>query len=117
MVRHEWSDPLPLLNSGPFLRKAGWFRTVLPLGCGRCVHLVVVHQGANHDPLALAETGLLFDAVVGELAAVAGCQPRLIVGDFKVAPNLISCLLIGIGMGSGLISKKFGQPLLGGHLG
>ena len=64
-------------------------RTFLPLGGGRCVHLVVVHgyQGASHDLDALAGTGLLFDAVLGELAPVAGCQPWLIVGDLNVEPN------------------------------
>ena len=44
-------------------------------------------------------TGLLFDAVLGELALVFGCQPRLIVGDFNVEPNLIPCMLKGIGLG------------------
>ena len=35
-----------------------------------------------NDPEALAKTGLGFDAVLGEMEAVVGCQPRLIVGDF-----------------------------------
>ena len=38
----------------------------------------------------------LFDAVLGELAAAAGCHPRLIIGDFNVEPNPIPSLLKGI---------------------
>ena len=53
------------------------------------MHIVVVYgyQGAGHDTEALATKGLLFDAVLGELAAVAGCQPRLIVVDFNAEPR------------------------------
>ena len=46
--------------------------------------------------VALAGTELLFDAVLGEFAAVACCQPRLIIGDFNVEPKLIPCLMKGI---------------------
>ena len=74
-------------------------RTVLPLGCGPCVHLVVGYQASSHDLEARAKTGLLFDAVMGGLAPVAGCQTRLIVGDFDVEPNLILCLSKVIGSG------------------
>ena len=54
------------------------------------------YHGACHDSEALAETGFLFDAVLGELAAVAGCQPMLIVGEFNVEANQILCWLKGI---------------------
>ena len=55
------------------------------------LHLVGTfgYQGASHDPEAPAETRLLFDAVLGEHAAAAGCQPRPIIGNFSVEPNPI----------------------------
>ena len=45
--------------------------------------IVVVNgfQRASHDSEALAETGHSSDAVLGELAAVAGGQRKLIIGD------------------------------------
>ena len=59
--------------------------------------IVVVNgsQRASHDSEALAETGHSSDAVLGELAAVAGGQPKLIIGDVHVDSNLIPCLLHG----------------------
>ena len=54
------------------------------------------YPGASRDPEALATTGLSFDAVLGELAAVAGCQPKLTIGDINVEPSLSPCLLKGI---------------------
>ena len=50
------------------------------------MHLVVVYGylGASRDPEALAETLLLFDAVLEELAPGAGCQPGLFVGNFTM---------------------------------
>ena len=57
------------------------------------------YPGASRDPEALATTGLSFDGVLGELAAVAGCQPKLTIGDLNVEPSLSPCLLKGIRSG------------------
>ena len=67
-------------------------RAVLLLNQGRCV-VVYGCQEASHDPEALAKTGHLSDAMLGELAGVACGQPKFIFGDINVGPNLIPCLL------------------------
>ena len=84
-----------LPSSGPLMRRVGRLGQFCLWVVGRACILLL----ANHDLEARAKTGLLFDAVMGELAAVAGCQTRLIVGDFDVEPNLILCLLKVIGSG------------------
>ena len=87
-----WPRPLlPLLKSGLFFEEGKVVRTVLPLGCGRCMHLVVVYgyQGASHDPDALANTGLLFDGVLEGAGCCCWGQLWLIVGVFNVQLNLI----------------------------
>ena len=68
-------------------------RCLLPLGCGRIMHLVVLYgyQGADCDAKQLALTEQLLDAALGELGVVARGQPCLIVGDFNVEPTKIPC--------------------------
>ena len=74
---------------------------VLPLGNGRLMHLGVVYgfQRAHEDAEKLSLTDQFFDAVLCELAVVSRGQPCLLVGDFKVEPTKIPCLLKGITAG------------------
>ena len=60
-------------------------RCMLPLGCGRFLHLVVLYgyQGADREAEKLALTDQLLDAAFGELGVVSREQPCLVVGDFK----------------------------------
>ena len=75
--------------------------SVLPLGNGRLLHLVVVHgfQGATDDAEKLCLTEGLFDAVMSELSVVGRGQPCVIAGDFNVEPTKIPCRLKGISAG------------------
>ena len=79
-------------------------RSVLPLGNGLLMHLVVAYgfQGADDDAEKLGLTDQLFDAVMCELAVVSRGQPCVIADDFNVAPTkipCIPCLLKGISAG------------------
>ena len=76
-------------------------RCMLPLGSGRCMHLVVLYgyQGADTDADLFALTEQLLDAAPGELRVVARGQPCLLVGDFNVEPIKIPCLAQGISAG------------------
>ena len=76
-------------------------RCMLPLECGRFLHLVVLHgyQGADREAEKLALTDQLLDAFLGELGVVAREQPCLVVGDFNVEPTKIPCLAKGISAG------------------
>ena len=67
---------------------------MLPLGCGRFLHLVVLYgyQGADADAEQLALTEQLFDAAFGVPGVVAREQPCLVVGDINVEPTKIPCL-------------------------
>ena len=76
-------------------------RSVLPLGGGRLMHLVVVYgfQGASDDSEKLSLTNELIDAVLVELSVVGRGQPCVIAGDFNVEPTKVPCLLKGISAG------------------
>ena len=73
-------------------------RTVIPVGKGRVVHVVVVYgfQGADGDPEKLARTDQLFQAVMCELRVVGDGHPFLLLGDFNIEPFKIPCLAKGI---------------------
>ena len=60
-------------------------RCMVPLGCCRFMHLVVLYgyHGADSSAEKLQLTNQLFEAALGELAVVARGQPCLTVGDFK----------------------------------
>ena len=60
-------------------------RCMLPSGCGRFLHLVVLYgyQGADREAEKLALTDQLLDAAFGELGVVSREQPCLVVGDFN----------------------------------
>ena len=77
------------------------FRCMVPLGCRRFIHLVVLYgyYGAGSSAEKLQLTNQLFEAALGELAVVARRQPCLIVGDFNVEPTKIPCLAKGISAG------------------
>ena len=77
------------------------FRCMVPLGCRRFMHLVVLYgyHGADSSAEKLQLTNQLFEAALGELAVVARGQPSLIVGDFNVEPTKIPCLAKGISAG------------------
>ena len=76
-------------------------RCLVPLGCRRFMHLVVLYGyfGADSSAEKLQLTNQLFEAALGELAVVARGQPCLIVGDFNVEPTKIPCLAKGISAG------------------
>ena len=76
-------------------------RSVLPLGSGLLMHLVVAYgfQGADDDAEKLSLTDQLFDAVMCELAVVSRGQPCVIGGDFNKEPTKVPCLLKGISAG------------------
>ena len=76
-------------------------RCLVPLGCRRFMHLVVLYgyYGADSSGEKLQLTNQLFEAALGELAVVARGQPCLIVGDFNVEPTKIPCLAKGISAG------------------
>ena len=76
-------------------------RSMLPLGCGRFMHLVVLYgyQGADREAGKLALTDQLLNAAFGELRVVVREQPCLVVGDFNVEPTKIPCLAKGISAG------------------
>ena len=95
---------LPTFATPGFERFFGFGRAVrcmVPLGCRRFMHLVVLygHFGADSCAEKLQLTNQLFEAALGELAVVARGQPCLIVGDFNVEPTKIPCLAIGISAG------------------
>ena len=97
-----WLCPLLLLLDlrGSFgLGRA--VRCLVPIGCGRFTHLVVLYgyHGADSSAERLQLTNQFFEAAVGELAVVARRQPCLIVGDFNVEPTKIPCLAKGISAG------------------
>ena len=76
-------------------------RCLVPLGCRRFMHLVVLYGyfGADSCSEKLQLTNQLFEAALGELAIVAKGQPSLIVGDFNIEPTKIPCLAKGISAG------------------
>ena len=78
-------------------------RRLLPLGCSRFMHQVVLHgyEGADYCAEQLNLTDQLFDAALGELAVVARGQPCLMVGNFNVEPTP-RYLLCGKGVSAGL---------------
>ena len=95
---------LPTFATPGFERFFGLGRAVLclvPLGCRRFMHLVVLYGyfGADSCSEKLQLTNQLFEAALGELAVVARGQPCLIVGDFNVEPTKIPCLAKGISAG------------------
>ena len=76
-------------------------RCMLPLVCGRFLHLVVLcgYQGADREAEKLGLTDQLLDAAFGELGVVAREQPCMVVGGFNVEPTKIPCLATGISAG------------------
>ena len=95
---------LPTFATPGFERFFGLGRAIrflVPLGCGRFMHLVVLcgYHGADSSAERLQLTNQLFEAAMGELAVVARGQPCLIVGDFNVEPTKIPCLAKGISAG------------------
>ena len=95
---------LPTFATPGFERFFGLGRAVrclVPLGCRRFMHLVVLYGyfGADSCAEKLQLTNQLFEAALGELAVVARGQPCLIVGDFNVEPTKIPCLAKGISAG------------------
>ena len=95
---------LPTFATPGFERFFGLGRAVrclVPLGCRRFMHLVVLYGyfGADSSAEKLQLTNQLFEAALGELAVVARGQPCLIVGDFNVEPTKIPCLAKGISAG------------------
>ena len=95
---------LPTFATPGFERFFGLGRAVrcmVPLGCRRFMHLVVLYgyHGADSSAEKLQLTNQLFEAALGELAVVARGQPCLIVGDFNVEPTKIPCLAKGISAG------------------
>ena len=88
---------LPTFATPGFERFFGLGRAVrflVPFGCRRFMHLVVLYGyfGADSCAEKLQVTNQLFEAALGELAVVARGQPCLIVGDFNVEPTKIPCL-------------------------
>ena len=77
-------------------------RTVVPVGMGRIVHVVVVYgfQGADCDPEKLTRTDQLFQAVLCELRVIDEGHLHLVLGDFNIEPSKIPCLAKGISEGS-----------------
>ena len=69
-------------------------RSVISVGSGRVVHVVVVYgfQGADVDREKLARTEQLFQAVMCELRVVGDGHPYLLLGDFNIEPSKIPCL-------------------------
>ena len=95
---------LPTFATPGFERFFGLGRAVrclVPLGCRRFMHLVVLYgyHGADSSAERLQLSNQLFEAALGELAVVARGQPSLIVGDFNVEPTKIPCLAKGISAG------------------
>ena len=95
---------LPTFATPGFERFFGLGRAVrclVPLGCRRFMHLVVLYGyfGADSNAEKLQLTNQLFESALGELAVVARGQPCLIVGDFNVEPTKIPCLAKGISAG------------------
>ena len=87
---------LPTFATPGFQRFFGLGRAVrclVPLGCRRFMHLVVLYGyfGADSCAEKLQLTNQLFEAALG--------QPCLIVGDFNVEPTKIPCLAKGISAG------------------
>ena len=76
-------------------------RCMVPVGCCRFMHLVVLYgyHGADSSAEKLQLTNQLFEAALGELAVVARGQPCLIIGDFNVEPTKSPCLAKGISAG------------------
>ena len=62
-------------------------RSVIPVGDGRVVHVVVVYglQGADGDQEKLTRTEQLFQAVMCELKVVGDGHPFLLFGDFNMS--------------------------------
>ena len=88
---------LPTFATPGFERFFGLGRAVrclVPLGCRRFMHLVVLYGYFGADSCAEK-----FEAALGELAVVARGQPCLIVDDFNVEPTKIPCLAKGISAG------------------
>ena len=95
---------LPTFATPGFQRFFGLGRAVrclVPVGCRRFMHLVVLYGyfGADSCAEKLQLTNQLFEAALGELAVVARGQPCFIVGDFNVEPTKIPCLAKGISAG------------------
>ena len=95
---------LPTIATPGFQRFFGLGRAVrclVPLGCRRFMHLVVLYGyfGADSCSEKLQLTNQLFEAALGELAIVSKGQPSLIVGDFNIEPTKIPCLAKGISAG------------------
>ena len=62
-------------------------RTVIPVGMGRLVHVVVYgFQGADCDPEKLTRTDQLFQAVLCEIRVVDEGHPHLVQGAFNIEP-------------------------------
>ena len=76
-------------------------RCLLPIGGRRFMHLAVLYgiQGSDGDAVQLGLTDQLFNAALGELAAVARGQLVIIVGDFNAEPTKVPCLSKGISAG------------------
>ena len=111
--------PLHLPNLSVFFDCGRAVRCMLPLGCGRFLHLVVLYgyQGAGREAEKLALTDQLLDAALGEPGVVARGQPCLLVGDFNVDPPRSLAWQKGSRLGSGLPLKLLGPWLLVGSLG
>ena len=76
---------LPTFATPGFERFFGLGRAVrcmVPWGCRRFMHLVVLYgyHGADSSAEKLQLTNQLFEAALGELAVVAWGQPCLLVG-------------------------------------
>ena len=106
-------QPLLLRSLSVFFDCGRVVRCVLPFGCGRFLHLVVLYgyQGADREAEKLALTDQHLHAAFGELGVVARGQPCMLVGDFFVEPIKIPCLSKGISL------KLLGLLLLVGILG
>ena len=92
-------------------------RSVIPVGRGRVVHVVVVYgfHLPDCDPEKLAHTEQLFQAVLCELRVVGEGHPQLLLGDFNVEPSKVPCLAKGVSEGFfveaiclPLLSRMFG---------
>ena len=77
-------------------------KSVIPVGGGRVVHVMVVYgfQGADSDQEKLVRTDQLFQAVMCELRVVGDGHPFLLLGDFNIEPFKIPCLAKRISDGS-----------------
>ena len=90
-------------------------RSVLPLGNGALMHLVVAYGFQGDDEVAekLGLTDQLFDAALCELAVVSRGQRCCIAGEFNVEPTrYLACSKVPR-LGSGLIWELLGLWRLG----